>query len=166
MHDIGNYHDAQTILQWVRGHGAEFGKPSCVEQEVAPLGWEFIATGSARSVWRSPEGIAYKVAHTARRDYQNTDEVDHLKEAWSKGAPEGCRLPKFSSFDVYDELVVVMEAINGPRLYDYVNEHGNDGEDYYDRMGLCETRFGLIDMHDENVVIDENGLLVPVDFGF
>lgn len=165
MHGIGNYRDARTILEWVRGHELEYGKPSCVEHEEAPLGWEFIATGSARSVWRSPEGIAYKVVHSTRWDTQNSDEVDHLREAWSKGAPEGCRLPKFSSFDVGDELVVVMEAINGSRLVDYVYEYGNDRDDYYDRMSICETRFGLIDMHDENVVIDEDGLLVPVDFG-
>lgn len=165
MHDIGNYHDAQTILHWVRGHGQEYGTPSCIEHKEAPLGWKFIASGSARSVWRSPEGVAYKVVHDARWGSQNTSEVDHLKEAWSRKVPEGCRLPKFSSFDVGDELVVVMEAVNGPRLYDYVTEYGNSEDDYYDRMNLCETRFGLIDMHDENVVIDEDGLLVPVDFG-
>lgn len=165
MHGIGNSRDAEVILKWVRGHEAMYGRPSCVENKEAPEGWEFIATGSARSVWRSPEGIAYKVVHNLHWDHQNASEIDHLERAWIKGVPEGCRLPKFSSFSVGDELVVVMEAINGPRLVDYVYKLKNERGDYYDRMNLCETRFGLTDLHDENVVIDENGLLVPVDFG-
>lgn len=166
MHDIGNYHDAQTILQWVRDHGeGEYGRPSCVWDESAPLDWEFLGSGSARSVWRSPDGVAYKVVHDASWDRQNGNEVDRLTEAWLKEVPEGCRLPRFTGFDVNDEVVVAMESINGPRLYDYVYEHGNGRDDYYDRLALCETRFHLIDLHDENVVIDEDGLLVPVDFG-
>ena len=166
MHGIGNYHDAQTILQWVRESGeGEYGRPSCVEDEEAPLGWEYIGKGSARSVWRSPEGVAYKVAHAAEQAYQNGNEVEYLKDAWRKKAPKGCRLPRFSGFDVNDEVIVAMESINGHRLYDYVYELGNDRGDYYDRMIRCEMRFGLIDLHDENVMIDAGGILVPVDFG-
>lgn len=165
MHDIGNRHDAEVILKWIRSHRDGHDRPTCVDSKKAPEGWEFIATGSARSVWRSPEGIAYKVVHDANWDCQNDSEIDHLEEAWGKEVPEGCRLPKFNGFDVNDELVVAMEAINGPRLVDYVYKLKNERGDYYDRMSLCETRFGLYDLHDENVVIDEDGLLVPVDFG-
>lgn len=164
MHNIGNFHDAQTILMWVRSHPEKYGRPECVRGGVAPEGWEYVSSGSFRSVWLSPEGVTYKVTHSGGGyvTRQQEGEIDNLKEAWSKGTPDGCRLPRFDRFDVEEEVVVAMEMIHGPLLGDY---EGDDRDDLYDRLRDCEVRFRLSDLHDENALVDEDGLLVPVDFG-
>ena len=161
MHAIGNEHDALTILHWVRDHSVEYGKPYCVEQESAPYGWKFIGTGSFRSVWLSPEGVAYKVTHTDWDD-QSVDEVNNLKRAWEREVPDRCRLPRFADFCLGDEIVVAVEFIKGRVLNEYRGE-GKNG--YYSLMHEIEKYYKLYDMHDENVMVDEDGYLVPVDFG-
>ena len=163
MHSIGNEHDAQTILFWVRSHPKEYGRPSCINTRSAPEGWEFVGRGSFRSVWRSPEGVAYKVGHY-EDDYQSCEEIGKLKIAWEKGAPEGCRLPKFSAYYPDGDVVVAVELIEGETLYEYGESSGPYG-DYYDLLSDIESRFELGDMHDENAIVDKDGLLVPVDFG-
>lgn len=162
MHNIGNEHDAQTILHWVRDHSSEYGLPSCVEQESAPYQWEFIGHGSFRSVWLSPEGVAYKVDHSSGRwDGQCREEIDNLKKAWEKGVIDGTRLPKFSEYGFGGEVVVAIELIKGSTL----GRYSGDSRDYYSLMREVEYRYDLCDIHVENVMVDEEGLLVPIDFG-
>lgn len=163
MHSIGNEHDAQTILFWVRSHSGKWGTPLCVETKQAPDGWEYVGKGSFRSVWRSPDGVAYKVTHS-KGDYQSSNEVTALERAWEKGAPEGCRLPKFSSYYPDNEIVVAVELIEGDVLCHHHTSSGPYG-DYYDLLEEIEKWFRLTDMHDENAIVDSEGLLVPVDFG-
>lgn len=162
MHGIGNEHDAQTIYFWVASQRQKYDKPRCAYQAEAPLGWEYIGSGSFRSVWRSPEGVAYKVEHNNGDFCQSAEEIENLKLAWRKGAPEGCRLPKFDEFRVDGEVVVAIELIEGNTLYDY---EGPEKDDLYERLSQCEMRFHLGDLHDENVVVDHDGFLVPVDLG-
>lgn len=173
MHSIGNARDAGVILAWVRSHrSSRYGKPDCVDSESAPEGWDFVGTGSFRSVWRSPEGVAYKVNHSGDYDSQSGDEVMHLEFAWNRQdeVPEGCRLPKFDEFRVDEEIVVAIEHIIGVTLYEY-SYRGMDGvhpnrDTLYDRLYECENTYGLGDLHDENVIIESStGMLVPVDFG-
>lgn len=162
MHNIGNEHDAQTILHWVRDHSSEYGIPSCVEDESAPHQWEFIGHGSYRSVWLSPEGVAYKVDHSSGGwDGQCREEIDNLKAAWEKGAIDGTRLPKFSEYSFGDETVVAIELIRGSTLSEYMGNRLN----YFDLMREVEKRYRLRDIHTENVMVDEDGILVPIDFG-
>ena len=166
MHNVGNFHDAQTILQWVRNHPREYGRPKCVEEGSAPLGWTFLGTGSYRSVWRSPEGVAYKVGHSSEYN-QCHEEIRNLKNAWSTEIPEGVRLPRFDSFEVNGELVPAMEVVEGMTLGTWDDEIGDPSlrSRYYELMCLCERRFHLWDMHADNCMIDLDGLLVPIDFG-
>jgi len=163
MHNIGNEHDAQTILYWVRSHPNVYGRPSCVTRGDAPEGWEYIATGSFRSVWRSPEGVAYKVGH-CEDDYQSCEEINNLKTAWERGVPEGCRLPKFTPYYPNDDVVIAVELVRGETLYDSGKSDGPFG-DYYELLSEIEIKFNLGDLHDENAMVDEDGYLVPVDFG-
>lgn len=164
MHAIGNEHDALTILHWVREHSREYGMPWCVEHREAPLGWEFLGHGSFRSVWLSPEGVAYKVTHDDY-DYQSTEEVSKLKIAWERGPVEGCRLPQFAAFYPNGEIVVAQERVVGCTLYEYGGRKSPSGLDYYDILSEIEDAYRLDDMHDENAIVDEDGYLVPVDFG-
>ena len=163
MHGIGNFHDAQTILHWVRAHGSSdrWNKPVCVLDKSAPQGWEFVGTGSDRSVWRSPEGVGYKVQHN---DYgQCAGEIVKLKEVWSEGPIDGIRLPQFESYEVGDELVVAIELIDGLTLGKY---RGPDEDDFYNLMHKVERKYHLWDMHEENCMVEiSTGKLVPVDFG-
>lgn len=164
MHSIGNHRDAQTILDWVRSHPEQYGKPTCVDEEYAPDGWEFVGSGSFRSVWLSPEGVAYKVEHSRTYQRQSEAEIESLQRAWGGGEPpRGCRLPKFQSYSIAGEFIVAVELIRGSTLYRYKGPMDRVG--LYDAMQLCETRYHLRDLHDENVVVDENGILVPVDWG-
>lgn len=163
MHNIGNEHDALTILHWVRDHDSEYGFPSCVEHESAPYQWEFVGRGSFRSVWLSPEGVAYKVDHSSGRwNGQCQEEIENLKMAWKKGALDGTRLPKFSEYDFGEEVVVAIEMVKGSTLGTY---EGNSYHSYYSLMGKVERYYRLGDIHAENVMVDEEGLLVPIDFG-
>lgn len=164
MHSIGNFHDAQTILQWVRSHPVEYGRPSCVEDKSAPLGWEYVGKGSHRSVWRSPEGVVYKVGHHDGYN-QCTEEITKLKEAWSIEAPEGVRLPRFNSFEVDGEVIPVMEAVEGTTLCRWSIKNRDNRSKYRQLMRLVEQKFRLRDMHDENCMVDLDGYLVPIDFG-
>lgn len=170
---IGNSRDAGMILRWVRSFSIRYGMPECVEREIAPEGWEFVGHGSFRSVWKSPEGVAYKVNHD-EGDWQSESEGRNLACAWREGTPEGCRLPRFDLFEIdYDgdtEYVIAIELIHGTLLYNYSN--GSFGyrevsrDELYERLGACAALYGLGDLHDENVVVEaDTGLLVPVDFG-
>lgn len=163
MHNIGNPHDARTILEWVRSHPAEGWRiPACVMDEHAPEGWEYVGRGSYRSVWRSPEGVAYKVGHQDSRWNQCLDEITNLKAAWERGAIDGVRLPRFNSFEIDGELVVALELIEGERLCDY---GGLNYRELASLIGDIEDEYGLSDMHDQNCIVDTDGLLVPIDFG-
>lgn len=163
MHNIGNFHDAQAILCWVRESPAgDWGIPPRVLDKDAPNGWEYVGRGSYRSVWRSPEGVAYKVAHRNSRWNQCLEEITNLKAAWEYGAIKGVRLPRFNSFEIDGELVVALELIEGERLCDY---EGYDYEELMCLMGDIEDEYGLGDMHDQNCIVDTDGLLVPIDFG-
>ncbi len=166
MHSIGNEHDAQTIAYWVRSHSTEYGRPKCVIHGEAPDGWKFLGNGSFRSVWLSPEGVAYKVEHDTSYTYQSVEEVTKLGIAWDRGPIKGCRLPKFHSYIVGDDdLVIAIEAINGVTLYESEEKYSPEGLDYYDLLSEIESAYRLGDMHDENAIVDEDGYLVPVDFG-
>lgn len=165
MHSIGNFHDAQTILHWVRSHPSRYGRPTCVTEESAPEGWSYLGRGSFRSVWLSPEGVAYKVGHEGYRENQCSDEIANLRSAWAdpRSVPDGCRLPRFEGFDVDGDLVVAIEKISGMVLDEY---HGEEQSKYYKLMRTVEKVFRLWDMHSENCMVEDGtGYLVPVDFG-
>jgi len=163
MHSIGNERDAQTILRWVRSHPAQYGLPACVLHGIAPEGWEYVGRGSFRSVWRSPEGVAYKVEHREEA-YQSAEEIYNLDRAWKREVPKGCRLPRFSAYHPDEDIVVAVELISGETLHDH-GEYGGPFGDYYDLLAQLEDKLGLQDLHDENAMVDENGYLVPVDLG-
>lgn len=162
MHNIGNITEAGEILSWVRRYSHEYGIPDCVRSESAPEGWAYVGHGSFRSVWRSPSGVAYKVNHTVE-DCQNRDEVENLMEAWVRGVPEGCRLPRFDLFEVDEESVVAVELIRGKVLRDCRDRASWDV--LVSLLRQVERKFDLCDLHTDNAIVDEDGLLVVVDFG-
>lgn len=171
MHGIGNDHDAQTILFWVRSHGRDdWGRPSCIRKGEAPEGWEFLGSGSYRSVWLSPDGVAYKVNHSTWDD-QSEDELSALRKVWDRQAdlPAMCRVPRFERYEVDSEPVVAVEHVKGKTLSDAQYSNEIDRAEYklhWEHLRMFENRFKLWDMHGENAMIDsETGDLVVVDLG-
>lgn len=162
MTSIGNISDARMIHRWVNEADRKYGRSERAWQEEAPEGWEFLGSGCFRSVWRSPEGIAYKVQHGKGSSQSNEEEYDNLQRASRCEIPEGVRLPAASLYEVGEERVIAMEAISGSTLGYY---GGDDRWRYYSLMHACEAAFRLEDLHDENVKVDEGGYLVVVDFG-
>lgn len=163
MHGIGSFERAAEIHEWVSSSRVRYDLPRRVLSGGAPAGWRFVGRGCFRSVWLSPEGVAYKVEHTADYALQGEREVENLEAAWSKGAPpEGCRLPKFHSYRIDDELVIAVEMISGTVLYEY---EGPRRAYLYECLVKCQGAYKLRDLHDENAVVDEDGTLVVVDWG-
>lgn len=161
MHSIGNADDALTILRWVRDAPKRYGRP----EGDGPEGWEHLGSGSFRSVWLSPEGVAYKVNHSTY-DSQMADEITNLQEAWRRRGdlPEGCRLPSFQDYQVGGEYVIAVERIDGETLGD--TDMGDPEKDeMYRLLNRIENLFKLWDMHGDNAMVDQDGMLVVVDFG-
>ena len=165
MHGIGNEQDAQKILSWVRSYPTRYSRPECVNNEEAPDGWEFLGSGSFRSVWLSPEGVAYKVNHRDDYDEQGEGEVSNLREAWKRQPPEGCRLPEFNHFLIGGEVIVAIEAIDGVTVEEHLRGEREPDRSMHKLMRDCESMYKLCDVHTENAMIDSNGFLVVVDWG-
>lgn len=168
MHGIGNVSDATLIRTWVRDSPkrSKWGRPDCVHKGYAPEGWKYLGSGSFRSVWLSPEGVAYKVLHTPE-DYDNQQrgELDCLARAWEIELPARCRVPKYQPYVFEGEIITAVERINGKTLDD------SYGEDDYDEFAtiksIASRRLGLQDMHGDNCMVDENTReLVLVDLGY
>lgn len=160
---IGSREDADLIRDWVYSSGERGGRPRAVWDGEAPEGWDYIGSGSFRSVWRSPDGIAYKVQHSVRSSQSNEEEYNNLERARSCDLPGLARLPSAALFDFGDVSIIAMELIDGPRLSNY---YGPDREEFYEAVAHCETRLRLVDLHDENCVVDiHSGKVVIVDLG-
>lgn len=161
MHAIGNETDARTILAWVRDRST-YGEWDRSET-AAPEGWKYLGRGSFRSVWVSPEGVAYKVNHS-KCDSQSAAELENLRKGWLKKTPKGCRIPRFSPYRVDGELIIAVEKIKGQTLH---AKYGYPGwlDHHREEYRSLERTYRIFDMHEENVMVDDDGLLVLVDFG-
>jgi len=167
---VGNARDAEFIHEWVRSHMNDWSRPSDEAKENPPEGWEYLGSGSFRSVWRSPDGVAYKVQHRPTSGQSNESEWVSVQQAYTKPAPAGTRLPLCSFYERGNRMdgVMAMECIAGSTLDEFY------GGDFYhipdvarDLMWNLETTYGLGDMHEQNVMVeDETELLIPIDFGY
>lgn len=165
---IGNEQDATFINSWVH-ENMEHGRPSLYSRENPPEGWEFVGKGSYRSVWKSPEGVLYKVQHYAggdnMREWRNYQRI--VEDA--RIIP-GCRIPKMSYIPIGDgrEGIIAAECINGRTVQWYYDEDSDAYPDEYsDLVFEMETKWRLGDLHMENVMVDEDsGELVAVDLGY
>ena len=166
MSTIGNYEDARFILEYVRVSPTWEGKPLVAANGDAPFGWGYVGSGSFRSVWRSPEGVAYKVQHRLDGWQGNGEEYQNLQSAVGCDLPDDVRLPEADLYEIDvkggTEHVIAMELIHGD-LLDYYD--GDNCQALHDTLRRCESILGLGDLHGENAVVDDSGVLVIVDFG-
>lgn len=167
MDPVGTLEEAQLILDWVEDGGEGiYNRPEVVEANHAPEGWKYLGSGSFRSVWRSPSGVAYKVMHgQGYGSNGNQEEYENLREAWKKAheLPCGVRLPKGFLYSPGDKTVMAMEVVKGKTLGDYYG-HGRD--EFYTLLGICGDKLRLWDMHGDNAMVSEDDhRLVLVDLG-
>ncbi len=165
---LGNSQDAKFITEWARGcpDGSNrrfYGGPM-------PEGWKFIGYGSFRSVYLSPEGVAYKVQqYYSQYSWDNVGEYQNWQRIHRECEfPEGVRLPDLTLYENGGKPVVAMEYVRGMTLADFNRSCQGDEQDKYRRyrglMVECGYGFNLLDMHEENVMVDEeSGDLVVID---
>lgn len=164
--NIGCVEEAEFIFAWVKGLASqslwEFKKN-------VPEGWEFLGSGSYRSTWRSPSGVAYKVQHHTGSYQNNKGEYDKILNSKEREPLEGVRLPRCSFYAIHpDEGVIAMECVRGATLYNRFEVDGYDEtpREFIDLMWRVERYYRLVDMHSDNIMIeDDTDVLIPVDFG-
>lgn len=170
--EIGNAEDARIIFDavnaWKRPfYGAHY------EDCPLPEGWSFLGNGSYRSVWCSPSGVAYKVAHD-EDGCDNADEYENYVRIMQEcDLPEGTRVPACTLHEVEeDRWIIAVEKVNGKTVAAYQDELSDEiGWDeakekckpIYKLMNELEQETCIWDMHSENAMIDENGMVVFVD---
>jgi len=166
--EIGNEADARLIRDWVRAWYGEEKYPRTTQhmRSDPPEGWTYLGEGSFRSVWLSPDGVAYKVQHRPDSVQSNEGEYQALERARDREAPVGSRLPACSFYPLgfSGNGVLAMERIVGKTVYALYS--WDQPKEITDLMWQIECAYNLCDMHSENVMIEESTkVLIPVDFG-
>lgn len=125
-------------------------------------GWEYIASGCYRHVYRAPSGVVYKVVCSDWYSYEsnpNQVELDLLTEHRDK-----VWAPKVYGWFINEQPVVAMEYVDGyhaPWSYEI------------DELELTEAQRELVrdaeqfigDLHGENVMIVDHFTIKVVDAG-
>lgn len=157
---IGNADEALFIRDWYLSQS-----PQRRYEDGAPEGWKKLGRGCYRAAFLSPSGAVYKVQHSYEYSSQsNAGEAETLRRYWLTRMPKGCRLPRWSLYELDGKEVMAME-----RFTKLLNDFPSCGEgsEYW---GLLTDLNDVIndqwDFHGANLGVDvEAGLLVPIDLG-
>jgi hypothetical protein len=161
MSMIGNADEALFIRDWYIGLGAE----RRYDSHDTPEGWERLGNGAYRAAFLSPSGVAYKVQHSYKYSSQsNAGEAKTLRRYWLTRMPKGCRLPRWSLYELDGKEVMAMERFT--KLLNHFSHYG-EGSEYWDRVSdLNDVINDQWDFHGANLAVDEEAkLLVPIDLG-
>jgi len=158
---------------------AEFGISwdEYLEIEV-PEGWAFLGEGAYRFAFRSPSGVVYKIENEdGEYERHNCREFENVQRC--KEIPiQGWRLPEAHLYTVNGRNVMAMEYVPGnkDRLCHKSFEHHNALEQLYKCTcgkpnGRCTAEiwyevfetWGIKDVHENNVHIEESGTRVLID---
>src|SRR5512139_3469767 len=152
---IGNIEEARFIREW------------CYENDhwESPKGWRRLGSGCYRTAYLSPSGVVYKVERCSNSYQTNEGEAGALRRYMFRKFPQGCRLPRYQLF-TFDEHEGVMAMEHLPRLLRQVSRHDEEGAKIRAlRARLVEALADTDDMHDDNIGITADGVLVPIDLG-
>lgn len=123
--------------------------------------FDFVDAGTYREVYFSRiDGLAYKIGDSEA----NIVEFQHIERLNDSPLPPNVRMPKAwlielpESKNAYASNSVVMEFI--PLVTPLPKDWGSVGGRW-----PIEKALGVRDLHDDNVRIDSNGFMVPIDLG-
>lgn len=160
MEQIGSAENAAYIKAWARSQPDGHLYRSTAENP--PEGWAFLGEGVARYVFRGPDGVAYKVQKRDYQDQSNEWEYETVQRVLKCDPLDKVRIPKCQYFP--DSEVLAMECVKGKTVQD---AFAWSVPEYLSSYYRIADHFGLSDMHNENVMYDEEtDELVPVDFAF
>ncbi len=172
---IGNAEDALFIRDWYREEASKHKWGYDYFSKAAPEGWRLLGEGCYRTVFASPDGVAYKVEQSPRDP--DDDDYEGCQSNWSEHEnlerlrlecemPPGSRLPRHELYDLDDEAVIAMELVTGRELDNYSHNDG-PGMGYWSLRRVLMDRMGIQDLHGANIMVDEKTEeLVPVDLGW
>ena len=137
-------------------------------------GWSFLGSGSYRECYLSPTGVVYKYDYNDSQSYGNRAEWGNYSYLYAhrENIPKRIRLPRAYLWDFGRYAVIAMEYIEGISLSLCTLEECICGN-ISPIPGVCANRYvdshlseyGLEDIWAENVIIDAQKCLVPIDFG-
>ena len=96
--NIGCVEEAEFIFTWVKALNTSYHWDF---KRNVPEGWEFLGSGSYRSTWRSPSGVAYKVQHRTGSYQNNKGEYDKILKSQKREPLPGVRLPRCSFYNSF-----------------------------------------------------------------
>ncbi len=143
-----------------------------------PKGTKFIGEGAYRMVYRS-EGNVYKIPYyldgeslsANEYEYENWHRISKLEDFIINGArwsiPRSIQLfrfPEFGDFDGYHASVIVMPFVPGQKAIGACMDDCGVLEAWdcleYDQ---ANTYYGLVDISNDNVLLQEDGTRVLID---
>lgn len=158
---IGNEAEAKFIRDWYASKGQWSQR-----DDTPPVGWERLGSGCYRAAFLSPTGVVYKVQHNYDHSSQsNAGEAETLRRYWLTRMPKGCRLPRWSLYELDGKEVMAMERFT--KLLNEFSLFSAEGSKYWSlRSALENVISDQWDFHGGNLAVDEEAeLLVPIDLG-
>lgn len=164
MDKIGNAMDARLIRNVFNDYQTSSEVNACTPESCPlPDGWSYVSSGAFRSVFRSPDGVGYKV----ERKRHKRDSSDNLREYNAsirirKECVEipGVRIPEMTYYELdNNDPVIAVEFIDGKTLYG----HGDPDGKYQPLIERLETEWRIWDTHGFNLMVDKDESLVLVD---
>lgn len=166
---LGNEENARFIRDWyVEARGGESNSWRRWEDE--PEGWTYLNHGVSRAAYLGPDGVVYKVQHYYGRDasyylgQSNSGEAETLRKHFLTKLPKGCRLPRFTYYELDGRGVMVMEYFR--KLFNQVITSHKEYGKYASPLDDLRRTLRLEDLYGANLAVDtERELLVPIDLG-
>lgn len=161
---IGNLKDAARALaceadrQAIAPHDWRFKTDLIYQRQIVAHegGWTHVGAGSARSTWRAPSGVSYKVTIGARSqsaaEWSMWQQYRHFASLTDE-TPEA-RLPQMRGLMVKGVLVLAVETILAPAADGMLNASAKH---------ICKE-MGIADTYGDNVLVLD-GIQYLVDIG-
>lgn len=162
---LGNAEEAQFIRDWYIELRAD---PDRRYDHTSPEGWRRLGAGCYRTVFLAPSGVVYKVEQYYNDNpwsQSNKSEDAKLRKYRFRKMPQGCRLPRWSFYELDGRGVMAMERFD--KLLRSYGRYTEEGAKYYQALSrLTDRLVETGDWHSANLAVDtENELLVPIDLG-
>lgn len=133
--------------------------------EEPPKGWKRIGSGISRTAFLGPDGAVYKVEqyYDPENFQSNAGEAETLRNHLLTRLPLGCRLPRYTYYELDGRGVMVMEYFE--KLVTKVPNGTLERSRYTNLARELMRILRLEDLYGSNLAVDHDGTLVPIDLG-